>query len=168
MRKYAFITFFCLFFTASSVFAGQLYLYYNPETRILWVEGDEFATWGCHDTEVIEWDRFVKILKGNYKSPLMHLVTYGAGEAELAVFQLPVSKAMLFYGYIANVPPETNFQLDALVWKDNLQYLAFWALDELHPIPAKVNMRGVKKVKVDDGDNDPKNDTWVFQTTSCQ
>lgn len=170
MKKLFFLAIFCLFFFASSVFAGPLYLNYNPTTQILSVEGDKFVPWGCHDTEVVEWDRFVKIIKGdnNYKSPQINLIAYGVGEAELSVFQLPVSKAMLFYGSIANVPPGTNFQISALVWKNNLQDLEFWALDALHPIPAEVNMRGVKKVRVDDGDNDPKNDIWVFQTTSCQ
>ncbi|HAT73464.1 MAG: hypothetical protein US30_C0001G0097 [Candidatus Moranbacteria bacterium GW2011_GWF2_36_839] len=157
MKKYAFIAVFCLFFFASLSSATGLYINYNPTTETLWVEGSKFITWGCNDEEVVEWDRFVL---GENKLPQMFLVAYGVGESKLAAYQLPVSKQMLFYGKLDGVPPGTEFQIKALVWKNNVPTWQFWAIDTTHPIPAELNSRGVIKIQRDPG--------WIFKTTLCQ
>ncbi|MFA6160293.1 MAG: hypothetical protein WC678_04395 [Parcubacteria group bacterium] len=144
----------CLFFTAKPASAtGILYFNFNAITHQLWVEASEFLTWGCHDEERIEWDRFVT--SPDDKMPRIYLIGYGIGETRLAVYQLPVSKGMLIYGKLDGVVSWTHIQLKALVWKGDKQEWVFWAIDKNHPIMADFNSVGVEKVETPEG--------WVFR-----
>jgi len=172
MKKSFFLAIFCLFFSASSVFAGDvLYVDYNPASKILAIEASDFQTFEeCYDVVLIEWDRFFFSLLNSHNDiimPEMYLVAYGVERMRLFVYRLPISGKMSIYGFMKNVPCDTKFQIEARVYENDKIISLFWALDgSLHPLRSEFNARNVKIVK---GAVVKGKQTYVFQTICpCQ